>query len=366
MNNNLYLEFHVLQTVPPSCLNRDDTGSPKTALYGGTLRARVSSQAWKKAMRERFAQEFGKENMGYRTKNIRNLIQKELEKINSELEEKKREEIIDKILKIEKLNKDVFFFVSAKQIENVAKIAYEYYQEVDSLKKDEKKEKELKKQLDAAMCETPSVDIMLFGRMAAANTNLNFDAAAQVAHAISTHTVSNEYDFFTVCDDAKSEDSNITGHLDTIEFNSSTLYRYATVNLGELFYKDGLSEEEVVDIVKGFANSFVKSMPTGKQNTFANRTLPYFIYAAVRKDQPINLVGAFEKPIMRSEAGYANDSEKVFIKEAKIVYENYGVEPEYAFVVGANESYDIGKKVKYNELVEQLMTVVSGELRKED
>ena len=49
--SHLYVDVHVLQTVPPSCVNRDDTGSPKTAVYGGAVRARVSSQAWKRAVR---------------------------------------------------------------------------------------------------------------------------------------------------------------------------------------------------------------------------------------------------------------------------------------------------------------------------
>lgn len=56
-NNRYYIDLHVLQTVPPSCVNRDDTGSPKTAVYGGVTRARVSSQAWKHAMREMFKEE---------------------------------------------------------------------------------------------------------------------------------------------------------------------------------------------------------------------------------------------------------------------------------------------------------------------
>lgn len=42
-NERLYVDFHVVQTVPPSCVNRDDTGRPKTAFYGGANRARVSS-----------------------------------------------------------------------------------------------------------------------------------------------------------------------------------------------------------------------------------------------------------------------------------------------------------------------------------
>ena len=48
--NNLYVDIHVLQTVPSSNINRDDTGAPKTAVYGGTTRSRVSSQSWKKRL----------------------------------------------------------------------------------------------------------------------------------------------------------------------------------------------------------------------------------------------------------------------------------------------------------------------------
>ena len=66
--NRVYVDFHVIQTVPPSCLNRDDTGSPKTALYGGVRRARVSSQSWKRAMRHAFIEMFPEDKMGFRTK----------------------------------------------------------------------------------------------------------------------------------------------------------------------------------------------------------------------------------------------------------------------------------------------------------
>ncbi len=52
----LYVDVHVLQTVPPSNLNRDDAGAPKQAVYGGARRARVSSQAWKRATRKSFGQ----------------------------------------------------------------------------------------------------------------------------------------------------------------------------------------------------------------------------------------------------------------------------------------------------------------------
>ena len=72
--NNLYVEVHALQTVPPSCINRDDAGSPKSCLYGGVRRSRVSSQSWKSAMRAMFPSFFDKEQLGYRTKLVLDLL----------------------------------------------------------------------------------------------------------------------------------------------------------------------------------------------------------------------------------------------------------------------------------------------------
>ena len=77
MNKRLYVDFHILQTVPPSCINRDDTGSPKTAVYGGVLRARVSSQAWKHAMRAAFA-ENAQLDVGKRTKKVADLVKEQI------------------------------------------------------------------------------------------------------------------------------------------------------------------------------------------------------------------------------------------------------------------------------------------------
>lgn len=83
MNKNLYLDVHVLQTVPPSCVNRDDTGSPKTAVYGGVNRARVSSQSWKRAMRLEFNHLFESEQIGFRTKNIKMLLVDRLKELDT-------------------------------------------------------------------------------------------------------------------------------------------------------------------------------------------------------------------------------------------------------------------------------------------
>jgi CRISPR system Cascade subunit CasC len=183
-----------------------------------------------------------------------------------------------------------------------------------------------------ALIENPSVDLALFGRMVASDPSMNYDAAAQVAHAISTHGVQNEFDYFTAVDDLSPETTAGAGHLGTVEFNSSTLYRYATVNVSELFNS---LVDETPAAVRNFLEAFVCSMPTGKQNTFANRTLPDAVYVTVRKDQPINLVGAFEQPVMADHSsGYAELSCKRLAEYAQKVYANYADKPEKEWALG--------------------------------
>ena len=183
--------------------------------------------------------------------------------------------------------------------------------------------------LKNALKENPSVDIALFGRMAANDPTLNYDASAQVAHAISTHAVENEYDYFTAVDDMQKDDNAGAGHLGTVEFNSSTLYRYATVNVSEL--SETIGAENAAETVKNFADAFVYSMPTGKSNSFANRTMPDSVYITVRKDQPVNLCGAFEAPVKKSDRGYVSESEKKLEEYAETVYRKFAAEPEKAF-----------------------------------
>ena len=330
MKNRCYLDVHVLQTVPPSCVNRDDTGSPKTAIYGGTTRARVSSQAWKHAMREMFREELIEPDMlGARPKNVISMVAEEILKLNPDA---KAAELAEKVLtsagvkfkddkKGETKDKkaEALFFMSAAQAKALAEIAVsEGTADKDACKK--------------ALKNNPSVDIALFGRMVASEATLNCDASAQVAHSISTHTVQNEYDYFTAVDDLAPEDNTGAGHLGTVEFNSSTLYRYATVNLVEL--SNALGKQVTAETAAKFVEAFVRSMPTGKQNTFANRTLPSMVYVTIRRDQPVNLCGAFEKPVSAKNGGYSEESEEKFVEYANKVYGKYASAPDSAFAVG--------------------------------
>ena len=376
MNRNLYVDVHVLQTVPASCVNRDDTGSPKTAVYGGTTRARVSSQAWKKAMRDMFRIN-DEESIAFRTRIAVDKIKDEIRKIEAEqnvtpafseeecsewaefvlskaLSKKKSSENKKSTADSEKKKKakskdaeededsvDVrktLLMISQPQIHALADLAVKKYDEKDnSLYK-------------AALNDEPSLDILLFGRMVASDPSLNYDAAAQVAHSISTHTVHNEYDYFTAVDDCSPEDNAGAGHLGTVEFNSSTLYRYATVN------GNALSENLGVDTAKairGFLEAFVRSMPTGKQNTFANRTLPDLVYVTIREDQPVNLAGAFEKPVSGKE-GYAEESVRRLFAYADTVYTNFAGAPALALCACNYPTADGTEKMPLSALLDRV------------
>lgn len=326
--SNLYVDVHVLQTVPPSCVNRDDTGSPKTAPYGGVTRARVSSQAWKRAMRKLFPEIFEAHQVGIRTKHVPTELAKKITALNADLEASAQKLAVDALnnagigTKQEKKDPEAttkaLFFASQLQLEELAKL------EVAG-EKDKKKYQE-------ALKAAPAMDIALFGRMVADDPSLNFDAAAQVAHAISTHAVHNEYDYFTAVDDCSPADNAGAGHLGTVEFNSSTLYRYATVNVLEL--KRNLDKAQTIAAVKGFVEAFLCSMPDGKQNTFANRTMPDMVYLTIRKDTPVNLCGAFEKPIPASAEGFVQRSEQALLSYARKRYATFVDAPVSAYAVG--------------------------------
>lgn len=326
MNKRLYVDFHILQTVPPSCINRDDTGSPKTAVYGGVTRARVSSQAWKHAMRAAFA-ENARLDVGKRTKKVADLVKEQILPLAPDADADKlaKKALENAGIKFdEKSKKDdtvtkALFFMSTAQAKALAELAVEGSAD--------------KKQYRDALKAAPSMDMALFGRMVADEPSLNYDAAAQVAHSISTHAVQNEYDYFTAVDDCQAEDNAGAGHLGTVEYNSSTLYRYATVNVMELAGQLGAAQ--AAETVRAFGEAFLFSMPTGKQNTFANRTLPDAVYVTLREDQPVNLCGAFERAVPRSAQGYAAPSKAALAQYAQQMYSSFAEAPVQSFTVGS-------------------------------
>jgi len=341
-----YVDIHILQSVPPSCLNRDDTGSPKSGIYGGVARARVSSQSWKRAVRLDFGTHMDSSAMGRRTKRVveelaaalvdradgsqdvpdavredpYGLAEAAFTAAGIKVSEPKRRRNDPEDAPARAAESGYLLFLSAAQIANVAEQILQIVQAdgVDAVAAH-------KKDLKAALKQDNSIDVALFGRMVADDTDLNVDASCQVAHALSTHAVTSEFDFFTAVDDAKPSDEGDAGAgmMGTVEFNSATLYRYATINVDALHHNLG-SSEATVAAVRQFVDSFIRSMPTGKINTFANRTLPEAVVLTLRDDQPVSWVGAFERPVREHGDGIVRPSVEALVTQGAALDEMYG------------------------------------------
>ena len=371
-----YVDIHIIQNLPPSCVNRDDSGSPKSAVYGGVRRLRVSSQSWKRATRLYFNDLLDAKDVGVRTKRVVEVL---AERITEDAPELAGDAVTlaEGVFKAARIKlspprgkKDApqesgyLLFLSTSQIARLAELAIASARDGETL--DAKTVKKIFKEAHA-------VDIALFGRMVADDTDLNVDAACQVAHAISTHAAENEYDFFTAVDDDKSrseEEDAGAGMMGTVEFSSATMYRYATVNLDMLVENLG-DGDAALRALEVFIKGFCLSMPTGKQNTFANRTLPEAVVVSVRDDQPVSLVGAFEKPIRTNEAdGYLTRSVGALAEHARAIEDNYGLKPLAGFVValkggdilapeGPDAPAPLGERVSFTELPGRVLEAVS-------
>lgn len=351
---SLFIDIHVLQTVPPSNLNRDDTGSPKTAVFGGVRRARVSSQAWKRATRRDFSSRLDRSDVGVRTKRAVELLAARItqrEPVEPEVAAKRAEAVLGKAgLKVKAARKAVegdlslteyLVFLSNGQLDRLAEAAIPLDADLDA------------RTIKSILQKDQGIDVALFGRMVADDAELNVDAACQVAHALSTHAVQTEYDYYTAVDDEAPAGETGAGMIGTIEFDSATLYRYATINVPAL--KANLGDDlATVRAVEAFVRSFVTSMPTGKQNTFANRTTPDAVVVMAREDQPVNLVGAFEDAVP-AKGGYVEGSAKALADQAADVASAFGSPPQAAWVttVGAKTAAlsALGQGLPFDALV---------------
>lgn len=361
--NNLYIDVHILQTVPSSNINRDDTGSPKTAIYGGATRSRVSSQSWKRAIRKSFKEDMKNAEWleGYRTLKAAQILAKAIKNLNSEISDEDANNKAVEVLKAGgiKVAKDkktdnyltkALLLISQGQIEKMAQYA---------LNHDEYDKKELKKILQ----ENNSLDLALFGRMVADDPELNVDAASQVAHAISTHEIVPEFDYFTALDDVQETTNAGSAMIGSLEYNSSTLYRYANVNINELVHN--LGSDLTIDGLKLFLKEFALTMPTGKQNTFANKTLPGYVMISVRKDTPVNLVTAFEEPI-KSRDGYMKKSISRLEEENKKVNDSGIVDEPILTSVWTNYDSELKTSSNLNDVIKEITDRVSEELVNEN
>lgn len=318
-----HLELHIIQSVPVACLNRDDLNSPKTAVLGGVQRARVSSQSWKRAIRE-LAKEIAPEQFkGERTRLMYDPLVKAMitAGITAPDADEGARKIVNELVKLDAKSKDkvrstTLYFMSPLELESLAK-AY-------AATKDAKK---ALKSIDAKSLKD-AADISIFGRMVANDHSLTVEAASMFSHAISTHKVDNEIDFFSAVDDLQPKEESGAGMTSTLEFNSATYYRFAALNLDMLADAEHLgclSKDERQSIVRTFIEATIKAIPGARKNTMNGNTLPAHVLGIIRENgHPIQLVNAFESPI-RSSQGYAAKSIELLKSEYDKLKETWGI-----------------------------------------
>ena len=324
------IEVHLIQNFAPSCLNRDDTNTPKDCEFGGVRRARISSQCFKRAMREHFRAS-AVVPVGERTKLFKKILTEQLSDLSSSDE---LSPALDAFLETYYSKMDgkapdstaVLLFLSPREVEVAVQAVRDHWEEklkpmgagrlrykqliADGTKAEEAKKKakipeykadnDVKKALKNA---AHSADIALFGRMLAEQTSLNVDAACQVAQAISTHAVNPETDFYSAVDELQKDHSG-AGMLGVTGFNSACFYRYALLDFNALQKNVDGDQALARKIAQEFLKAAIKAIPTGKQNSMAAQNPPTLGLFVVREGgMPLSLANAFAAPTQESENG---------------------------------------------------------------
>ncbi|WP_437877029.1 type I-E CRISPR-associated protein Cas7/Cse4/CasC [Sorangium sp. So ce513] len=333
------LELHILQNFAPSNLNRDDTGSPKDCELGGVRRARISSQCYKRAIREAFSRYelLDEAEQATRTKRLVEAVADRVVAAKKNVDPEIAKRAVVRALGgggLKAADGDTWktqylLFLPTRTIERLAALIAENLEALappqveaaaetqgdkaakGKAAKSKKQEKsEAKDQVPSALREqieklladgSRTPELGLFGRMIADQPGWNIDAACQVAHAISTHRVSMEFDFYTAIDDLRRDDSSSSDMMGTIPFNSACFYRYLVVDVDDLVRNLGGDEAAKAQAKKTLAallRAAVLAIPSGKQNSMAAHNPPSFILTDVReRGAPRSLANAFVDPV---------------------------------------------------------------------
>lgn len=352
----MLIQIHMLQNYAPSNLNRDDTGAPKDAVFGGVRRGRISSQCMKRSIRRSvaFEEAFSATGLlGVRTKKLPSLIQEELQALGAEPEAVKAinarvQEIGRESSKKETPEEEIeepgegeaqpeeeaqtkqLIFIGKNELRTMAEKLLAEYQRLGKMKWEKIKIPDITKILGASL--PRSVDIALFGRMTTSAAFEDVAAAAQVAHALSTHALTQEFDYYTAVDDLSGESG--AGMIGDVEFNSSTYYKYFNIHWEQLVKNLGGDAEVARQAVVAFVEAAATAQPSGKQNTFAANNLPDLVLVEVSKaNLPVSYANAFVKPVRASAAiSLMGASLKSLGDYLGIVRRKYSLQAERAFL----------------------------------
>jgi len=314
------IELHILQSFPVNCLNRDDVGAPKSAVFGGATRARISSQCLKRAIRELAQDQFPAARFGgKRSRLILEPLRSALEKhgMDGEKAPSYAAQIADVLAGLDEKTVSKEGTPKEGKIARVGTLIFLSPAEIDALGAEvaalvaDNPEAKINAKKLAKVCKKVSLsdaaDIAVFGRMVAKGPDLTLEGAAMFGHALSTHKAENDIDFFAAVDDEKlMEEDAGAGHTGPIEFSSACYYRYAGLNLGLLADEDhlgALSPEERRGVVDAFIRAAVLAVPHARKNSMNAHTAPAYVLGVVKDaGQPLQLVNAFESPV-RSKDG---------------------------------------------------------------
>ena len=338
------IDIHILQSVPTSCLNRDEYGSPKTGFYGGVQRGRNSSQSEKRQLREYLKQKDPLHFGVFQTRFLAEKLAPELETkgLHKELcvpyaqavaafyggwdNKAKREKTVTsfslgEVILMSQRIKEAYdkdkcekLFVLEKVKTNKPKSGKKPIKnentEVSSEKKAEDKMvlvcKEALLKKDDKMADIGQ--IASFGRMMTSDPEIEMQGAISHAHSITVHENENDEDYLSAVDDVKPDSGS--GHINSIECNSGCYYRFFSVDV-DLFNKNmsQVSEDErrkmLEFIIEGCV---VASLPNGRRNTMYAKTLPFAVLGLRRENSfDLSLADAFESPLV-SDNGYKVES----------------------------------------------------------
>ena len=335
-------EIHMLKNYPPTNLNRDDTGAPKTCLFGGAMRGRISSQCLKRSWRTSpsFRAEIGDDNLGIRTRKLPVLVAEKLVEmgVSQEFADAVQPRLTGIGNKEGKETKDgnataqVIFYAN-EDINAVAESVKTLLDRCKTVKDVQKlKGKDIQAAITGADVRPVTLDIALFGRMVTSDAFRDVEASMQVAHAISTNKVSVESDFFTAMDDVLSsstlEDIG-AGMLGDVDFNSSCYYVYVSLDtdaLAENLKYAENAEEIVRQAIPALLRAMAFTDPSGKQNSFAGHVLPSVVMVECKEKKiPTSMVNAFVEPVGKSGDMVALSARKL-ADEVDMTARNFGLE----------------------------------------
>jgi CRISPR system Cascade subunit CasC len=323
-----YIDLHALHPVPASLLNRGEDDEPKTLVFGGAMRAMVSSQSWKRAIRLPMEEEL--DEHAARTRNLPLRVADALREADwpQDLAAFAGAQIVRSAtkegLKTEEkqggITSALLYLPRDVRLE-MTELCHEHRPQLEEAlaqqaaaaaapkpksgrkTKDSPQPAVLPTRTVAALIRRRTATINLFGRMLAELPGAHVDGAVQMAHAFTVHQSDPQPDYFTAVEDWAAPDEAGSAHLQTGFFTTGILYRYATVNLTELIRNLNGDHDQALRLLALFTEMFIESLPQAKKTSTAPHTLPHLVHYAVRDRRPVSYAAAFEQPVKPAPGG---------------------------------------------------------------